>query len=364
MSFKVGIVGLPNVGKSTIFKALTKKQIDIANYPFCTIEPNVGTVAVPDFRLEKLTNLYSSEKTIPTVIEFFDIAGLVKGAHEGQGLGNKFLSHIRETDAICEVIRAFYDENIIHVDGKIDPSSDLETINLELIFADTETVKKRLESLSRQLKSFKDKKVLKTNELLLKIKENLEKGIAVRELDLTLEEKKLIRDCNFLTIKPILYILNALEDDIALEKEEVLKKFNLDLTPENVILISAKIESELAELGKTEAQNYLNELGIKASGLDRLIKASYEKLNLITFFTAGPKESRAWTIEKESFAPQAAGKIHTDFEKGFIRAEVIGWEDLVSMGGDVAAKEKGLIRIEGKEYVVKDGDVIVVRFQV
>ena len=364
MSFKVAIVGLPNVGKSTIFKALTKKQVDIANYPFCTIEPNVGTVAVPDFRLEKLNDFYNSPKIVPTIIEFFDIAGLVKGAHEGQGLGNKFLSHIRETDAICQVLRAFEDENIIHVDGKINPASDLETINLELIFADMETVQKRIESLSRQLKSSKDKNIVKTNDLLLKIKENLEKGAAIRDLNLDIDEKKLIQDCNFLTIKPILYILNVLEGDIAEKKEKILEKFNLKLNPEKVVLISAKIESELAELGKDEAINYLKELGVEESGLDQLIKASYAELNLITFFTAGPKEAHAWTLEKGLLAPQAAGKIHTDFEKGFIRAEVINWKDLIDAGGDAGAKEKGLIRIEGKEYVVRDGDVVEIRFQI
>ncbi|HLD31057.1 MAG TPA: redox-regulated ATPase YchF [Patescibacteria group bacterium] len=364
MSFKVAIVGLPNVGKSTIFKALTKKQVDIANYPFCTIEPNVGTVAVPDFRLEKLNDFYNSPKIVPTIIEFFDIAGLVKGAHEGQGLGNKFLSHIRETDAICQVLRAFEDENIIHVDGKINPASDLETINLELIFADMETVQKRIENLSRQLKSSKDKNIVKTNDLLLKIKENLEKGAAIRDLNLDIDEKKLIQDCNFLTIKPILYILNVLEGDIAEKKEKILEKFNLKLNPEKVVLISAKIESELAELGKDEAINYLKELGVEESGLDQLIKASYAELNLITFFTAGPKEAHAWTLEKGLLAPQAAGKIHTDFEKGFIRAEVINWKDLIDAGGDAGAKEKGLIRIEGKEYVVRDGDVVEIRFQI
>ena len=364
MSFKVAIVGLPNVGKSTIFKALTKKQVDIANYPFCTIEPNVGTVAVPDFRLEKLAEFYNSPKIVPTIIEFFDIAGLVKGAHEGQGLGNKFLSHIRETDAICQVLRAFEDENIIHVDGKINPASDLETINLELIFVDLETVQKRIESLSRQLKSSKDKNVVKINDLLLKIKENLEKGTAIRDLNFDIDEKKLIQDCNFLTIKPILYILNVLEGDIAEKKEKILEKFDLKLNPEKVVLISAKIESELAELGKEEAINYLKELEVEESGLDQLIKASYAELNLITFFTAGPKEAHAWTLEKGLLAPQAAGKIHTDFEKGFIRAEVINWKDLIDAGGDAGAKEKGLIRIEGKEYVVRDGDVIEIRFQV
>lgn len=364
MSFKVGIVGLPNVGKSTLFKALTRKQVGIANYPFCTIEPNVGTVAVPDFRLQKLSDLYNSAKIVPTVIEFVDIAGLVKGAHEGQGLGNKFLSHIREVDAICQVIRAFEDPNVIHVDGKINPISDLEVINLELIFADIETVKKRLTSLASELKGGKEKMLLKTNETLLKIKDSLEKGIMASAIGLNEEEKFLIKELNLLSLKPTLYTLNVAEADVKSEKKEILGKYNLLLDPEKVILVSAKIESELAELQSEEAKKYLEELGLEESGLDKLIRASYHELNLITFFTAGPKESHAWTIVQGTLAPQAAGKIHTDFERGFIAAEVINWNDLLDAGGDVKAKEKGLIRLEGKGYKMKDGDVVEFRFNV
>ncbi|MFA5128977.1 MAG: redox-regulated ATPase YchF [Patescibacteria group bacterium] len=364
MSFKVGIVGLPNVGKSTLFKALTRKQVDIANYPFCTIEPNVGTVAVPDFRLQKLNDFYNSAKIVPTVIEFVDIAGLVKGAHEGQGLGNKFLSHIREVDAICQVIRAFEDPNVIHVDGKINPISDLEVINLELIFADQDTVKKRLTSLAGELKGGKEKILLKTNETLLKISDALEKGIMAAALGLDEEEKFLVKELNLLSLKPTFYALNVAEADIKADKKEILKKFNLPLDPEKVILVSAKIESELAELPPEEAKNYLKELGLEESGLDKLIRASYYELNLITFFTAGPKEAHAWTIARGTLAPQAAGKIHTDFERGFIAAEVINWKDLLDSGGDVGAKEKGLIRLEGKEYVMQDGDTVEFRFNV
>lgn len=364
MSFKVGIVGLPNVGKSTLFKALTRKQVDIANYPFCTIEPNVGTVAVPDFRLQKLSDLYNSAKIVPTVIEFVDIAGLVKGAHEGQGLGNKFLSHIREVDAICQVIRAFEDPNVIHVDGKINPISDLEVINLELIFSDIETVKKRLTSLASELKGGKEKMLLRTNETLLKVKDALEKGIMASAIGLNEEEKFLIKELNLLSLKPTLYALNVAEADVKFEKKEILGKYNLPLDPEKVILVSAKIESELAELQSEEAKKYLEELGLEESGLDKLIRASYHELNLITFFTAGPKESHAWTIVQGTLAPQAAGKIHTDFERGFIAAEVINWKDLLDAGGDVGAKEKGLIRLEGKGYKMKDGDVAEFRFNV
>jgi len=364
MSFKVGIVGLPNVGKSTLFKALTRKQVDIANYPFCTIEPNVGTVAVPDFRLQKLADLYQSAKIVPTVIEFVDIAGLVRGAHEGQGLGNKFLSHIREVDAICQVVRAFYDPNVVHVAGRISPLSDVEVINLELIFADLGTIGKRLESLVSQLKGSKEKILIKTNEVLLKIKEALEKGTAASALGLEEEEKDLIKELSLLTLKPTLYALNVAEDEIKADKEEILAKFNLSLNPARVILVSAKIEAELADLPPEEAKNYLRELGLEESGLDQLIKASYSELDLITFFTAGPKEAHAWTIKKGALAPEAAGKIHTDFEKGFIRAEVINWEDLLETGSESAAKEKGLMRLEGKEYEVRDGDAMVFRFQV
>jgi hypothetical protein len=311
-----------------------------------------------------LNDFYDSAKIVPTVIEFVDIAGLVKGAHEGQGLGNKFLSHIREVDAICQVIRAFEDPNVIHVDGKINPISDLEVINLELIFADQETVKKRLASLASELKGGKEKMLIKTNETLLKVKDALEKGTMAAALSLDEEEKFLIKELNLLSLKPTLYALKVAEIDIKADKNEILKKFNLPLDQEKVILVSAKIESEVAELPPEEAKNYLKELGLEESGLDKLIRASYKELNLITFFTAGPKEAHAWTIIKGTMAPQAAGKIHTDFERGFIAAEIINWKDLLDAGGDTGAKEKGLIRLEGKEYVMQDGDVVEFRFNV
>ncbi len=352
MSFSVGIVGLPNVGKSTLFKALTKKQVDIANYPFCTIDPNVGIVAVPDKRLEKLAKIENSEKIVPTTIEFYDIAGLVKGAHEGEGLGNKFLSHIRKVDAILEIVREFSDKNIIHVHSEINPKNDTEVVNLELIFADLSTLNKRVEDLDGQTKSSHDKKIAQALDLFKRIQKNLEEGRLANEMSLSDEEKNLVKPLNLLTIKPILYVLNVDENKIK-EKKDL---------GENFLKISAKIEAELAELPAEEAKIYLQELGLEESGLDKIIKACYQKLNLITFITAGPMESKAWTCEKGARAPQAAGKIHTDFEKGFICAEIINWQDLLESGSYSAAKDKGLIRIEGKEYVVRDGDVAHFRF--
>lgn len=359
MSFSVGIVGLPNVGKSTLFKAITKKQVDAENYPFCTIDPNVGVVKVPDERLEKLAKVSNSAQILPTTIEFVDIAGLVKGAHKGEGLGNKFLANIREVDAIIQVIRAFEDKDVTHVEGSVDPKRDIESINLELIFSDISVIDKHFTTLKNKLRADpKDKELAKTVEALEKVKNWLEQGKMANKLDLTEEEKLAIKSYNLLTLKPILYILNVNEDKIG-------KKYEIKgIDNYKIISISAKIESELAELSKDEAKSYLAELGLKMSGLDRIITASYKLLDLITFFTSGPKETRAWTVKNGSKAPQAAGKIHTDFEKGFIRAEVINWQDLVEAGGEAQVKEKGLMRLEGKDYTVKDGDVMYFRFNV
>jgi ribosome-binding ATPase len=349
MSFSIGIVGLPNVGKSTLFKALTKKQVDASNYPFCTIEPNVGVVAVPDERLDALSKIHNSAKTIYTTIEFVDIAGLVKGASQGEGLGNKFLSNIREVDAILQVIRRFNDPNVTHVHGEINPQSDQEVINLELIMSDLEIINKVLDKVNSQLKGPHDKEVDKSKNVLDKIKNTLENNKLARETELNDEEKKLVKSYSLLTLKPMLYVYNVDENEINDEAE-------------NGLTICAKLESELAELERKDLEEYMQELGIKNTGLNRLIKESYKALDLITFLTSGPKESRAWTIQKGAKAPQTAGKIHTDFEEGFIRAEVINWKNLLDAGGEVQAKEKGLIRLEGKDYVVQDGDVMVFRF--
>lgn len=351
MSFSIGIVGLPNVGKSTLFKALTKKQVDASNYPFCTIEPNVGVVAVPDERLDTLSKLNNSEKTIYTTIEFVDIAGLVKGASKGEGLGNKFLANIREVDAILQVVRRFKDENVIHVHGSVNPKSDREVIDLELILADLEIVSKILDKAGSKIRGAHDKNDEKYFETLSKIKNALESEKMISNLDLSDEEKLSIKSLNLLTAKPMLYSYNVDEEEVNDDSSDG-------------IAICAKIESELAELSEVDAKEYMESLGMKETGLNKLIKESYKALNLITFLTSGPKESRAWTVEIGSRAPQAAGKIHTDFEKGFIRAEVINWHDLLEIGGEVSAKEKGLIRLEGKDYVVKDGDVVVFRFSV
>jgi hypothetical protein len=362
---KIGIVGLPNVGKSTMFNAITKAGAECANYPFCTIEPNVGVVPVPDERLDKLTEMYKPEKTTHAVIEFVDIAGLVKGASKGEGLGNKFLSHIREVDSIVEVVRCFDDPNVVHVDGSIDPLRDIETINLELIFADIETVDKRLDRLKKQVKA--DKKVQVEIDLFEKIKKTLEEGKSARTLDLNEEEKELVKDAFLLTLKPILYIANVSEGQLEnAEQDANVLKVKQYAQNENamVIPLCVKIEEELASLENEDKLEMLSALGLEESGLDKVIKASYDLLGLMSFLTAGEPEVRAWTIKKGTKAPQAAGKIHSDIERGFIRAEVVSYDDLVREGSMNAVKEKGLLRSEGKEYIMQDGDIVLFRFNV
>lgn len=362
---KLGIIGLPNVGKSTLFNAITKAGAESANYPFCTIEPNIGVVNVPDKRLQVLHDIYNSKKTIYTTIEFCDIAGLVKGASKGEGLGNKFLGHIRETSAIIHVVRCFEDENIVHVNGHIDPIDDIETINMELIFADLEVIERAIGKVTKSMKADKKQGVnLKTLE---SAKAWLEDGKPLRTLDLDEEQQEFMKGYDFLTSKPIIYAANISEDDIQSDDNKYVNAVKEYAKAEGAecVQICAEIEAEMAELDDEDRQSFLEDMGIEESGLDKLIKASYRLLDLISFITAGEPEVRAWTIKEGTKAPQAAGKIHTDFERGFIRAETISYDDLISVDGSLAkAREKGLIRSEGKDYVVKDGDVIHFLFNV
>ena len=364
---QIGVVGLPNVGKSTLFNAITKAGAEAANFPFCTIEPNVGVVAVPDERLNVLHKMYDSKKTTPASVRFVDIAGLVKGAANGEGLGNKFLEHIRQVDAVAHVVRCFDDANITHVEGGVDPLRDIDIIQTELCLADLEVVEKRIMRLAKIAKSG-NKEAKVEDEILRRIKESLDNGKPARQVELTADELEMIKDINLLTLKPTLYVTNVAEDEVATAYEEnaYVQKVKEFAKAENaeVVAISARVEAEIAELDAEEAKAFLEDLGETESGLDRLIKAAFDLLGLQTFLTAGPDECRAWTITKGTTAPKAAGKIHTDFERGFIRAEIVNYDDLVANGSVAAAREKGQVRVEGKDYVMQDGDVVNFRFNV
>ena len=366
MSLTAGIVGLPNVGKSTLFNAITNQKILAENYPFATIEPNVGIVTVPDERMDKLRDMYEPNRFIPTAYEFTDIAGLVKGASQGEGLGNKFLSHIREVDAIVEVVRCFEDGKIIHVDGNVDPIRDIETINLELAISDLEIINGRLERVSKKARTTKDKDDLLEVETLEKSKKALEANIPLRQLDLTEDEKKVVKSYSFLTLKPIIYLANISESELGKEDNDYVKKVKEYASKENarVVSLCAKVEEELSELDPEDKKEMLEGLGLDGSGLDKLITATYDILGLATYFTVGKDEVRAWTFRKGMNAKQCAGIIHTDFEKGFIRAEVISYEDLIECGSELKVKEAGKARLEGKDYLMQDGDICHFRFNV
>lgn len=366
-NLEVGIVGLPNVGKSTLFNAITKAGAAAENYPFCTIEPNVGVVDVPDSRLEVLHEMYNSKKTTPASVSFVDIAGLVKGASKGEGLGNKFLSHIRQVDAVAHVVRCFVNKNITHVEGSIDPLRDIEIINTELCLADLDSIEKRLDRVSRTAKSG-SKEAIAEMAVLEKVKDSVENAVPARQVELDEDERALIKELNLLTMKPTLYVANVSEDEAATADtdNEYVQQVKEYAAKEHagVVVISAEVEAEIAELDKAEAKEFLNDLGLEESGLDKLIKAAFSLLGLMTFLTAGPDECRAWTIKVGTKAPQAAGKIHTDIERGFIRAEIVSFDDLVAAGSVAAAREKGQVRVEGKDYVMQDGDVTNFRFNV